>query len=252
MILLGNKKLNLIDIENIVYKNYPVGLSENTKQKISRSYKLIKTISEEDTPVYGINTGFGALAETAIKPSEQAQLQKNIILSHAVGVGAPLSFPISKTLTLLRLNTLVQGHSGASLNLLEYLLSILNANCAPLVPKKGSVGASGDLAPLAHLGLLCLGLGNAMINGRIASSIEALRYAKLKPLILGVRDGLALINGTQAMSAVALFALREADFLLRLADITAATTLIALLGHKSPFDERIHALKPHKGQILTA
>lgn len=252
MIWLGEHKLSLRDIDDIVYKNHPVALSSKVNTKLSRSYNLITSLAQSHKPIYGINTGFGALAETKIKAHDQALMQKNIILSHAVGVGVPLNFYISKTLILLRLNTLVLGHCGASPDLINHLMILLNANCAPLVPKKGSVGASGDLAPLAHLGLLLLGLGDAMIDHQVHKAHEVLALAHLSPLVLGTRDGLALINGTQAMSAAAAFALREAELLLKLADINAAMCLLVLLGHQSPFDSRIHQLKPHQGQINTA
>lgn len=252
MIKLGDRRLNLVDIEDIVYNNMMVALSDNAAQKISLTYERVKQAAAQPKPIYGINTGFGALAETIISPSDQALLQQNIILSHAVGVGAPLDFYCAKTLILLRLNTLVQAHSGASPTLIHHLLCLLNANCAPLVPKKGSVGASGDLAPLAHLGLLLLGLGDAMINNHVVSAEQALHHAKLVPITLGVRDGLALINGTQAMGSVALNALKQARFLEQLSDIAAASSLDALGGHATPFDTRIHALKPHHGQTRTA
>lgn len=249
---LGSIDLNLKDIEQIVYKNTPVSIADHCFIKIDKIYNTLLEYAHTEKPIYGINTGFGALAEKRITPAHQALLQRNIILSHAVGVGEALDFYISKTLILLRLNTLTKGHSGASPELIAHLTSLLNSNCAPLVPKKGSVGASGDLAPLAHLGLLLLGIDDAFINEKRVTAISALKRAALKPLTLGLRDGLALINGTQAMTSVAAIALLAADDLSLIADINAACSLDALGGHKSPFDQRIHQVKPHAGQIKTA
>lgn len=252
MIQLGDKKITLLDIEKIVYKNMPVGLTAEAQEKISKTYELVKKAAFSEKPIYGVNTGFGALAEQKISPQDQGILQRNIILSHATGVGDPLDFFAAKTLTLLRLNTLAQGHSGASPQLLNNLMTLLNNNCAPYVPKKGSVGASGDLAPLAHLGLMLLGIGDAMIDHKRTSALQTLKYINLVPLNLGIRDGLALINGTQAMASVGALGLFKASFLTKMADLAAASSICSLYGHSCPFDARIHALKPHQGQIQTA
>jgi len=252
MITLGALKLSQHDVENIVFHNTPIKIADDTKMRLSKCYELIKDKSLGDKPVYGINTGFGALAEIRIAQHDQETLQKNVIVSHAVGVGDPLDFFTAKALILLRLNTLLQGYSAASPALTHHLVALINANCAPFVPKKGSVGASGDLAPLAHLGLLCLGVGKALIGKEKVDAKSALMHADLKPLQLGIRDGLALINGTQAMTAVAMVALRTCRHLAQLADMNASLTLQAFGGHKAHYDERIHALKPHDGQLKTA
>jgi histidine ammonia-lyase len=252
MIELGRAPLSIHDIENIVFFNANASIFANAIKKIDQTYKAISLAALEDRPLYGINTGFGALAEIRIDPHDQASLQRNIILSHAVGVGEPLDFYTAKALTLLRLNTLVQGYSGTSPQLIDHLLKIINSNCAPFVPKKGSVGASGDLAPLAHLGLLLLGIGQAYIDHQLVSAQEALKFANIEALSLGQRDGLALINGTQAMSAVGIIALLHAIALNKVADVAGAISLEALGGHDAPFDERMQAVKPHPGQIKTA
>lgn len=252
MIELGRAPLSIHDIESIVFFNANASIFVNAIKKIDQTYKAINLAALEDRPLYGINTGFGALAEVRIHPDDQACLQRNIILSHAVGVGEPLDFYTAKTLTLLRLNTLAQGYSGTSPQLIEHLLKILNSNCAPLVPKKGSVGASGDLAPLAHLGLLLLGIGQAYIDQQLVSAKDVLKFAKIEPLSLGQRDGLALINGTQAMSAVGIMALLKSIELNKIADVAGAISLEALGGHDAPFDARLQAVKPHAGQIKTA
>jgi histidine ammonia-lyase len=252
MINLGEDRITLAEIEAIINHNVPIQISQKASQKLTRAYEVIKNVATSEVPVYGVNTGFGALAETRISPSEQENLQKNIILSHAVGVGPPLDFYVAKTLILLRLNTLIQAHSGASPLLISHLVTLLNANVVPYVPKKGSVGASGDLAPLAHLGLLCLGIGEALVDNQVVNAHLALERAGLGPLAFGLRDGLALINGTQAMAACGAIALLKAHELNDLADCAAASSLDALAGHITPFDSRIHKLKPYPGQIRTA
>lgn len=252
MVVLGSCTLDQKSIEKIVFNNEPVCLDEQARKHLSYVYALAEKAAHRPEAMYGINTGFGALAEQRIAPIEQEILQRNIILSHAVGVGEPLDFFIAKTMMLLRLNTLVQGYSAPSLNLIDTLIALLNHNVVPLVPKKGSVGASGDLAPLAHLGLLLLGIGDCLIEGQRMSAEEGLRKAKVNALSLGIRDGLAIINGTQAMAASGINGLIEGNRLMLLADIAGSCTLEALAGHSAAFDERLHALKPHPGQIKTA
>lgn len=249
---LGSSPLSFDSIDDIIVARRLVTISQGAEKKLETIYQAVKKAAHSERPIYGINTGFGALAETRIDVADQSRLQKNILLSHAVGVGEPLDFLSSRTLLLLRLNTLVQGYSGASPSLIDHLCQLLNSNCAPLVPRKGSVGASGDLAPLAHLGLLLLGIGDAMLDGRVVSAHDALAHAGIPVLSLGVRDGLAIINGTQAMASVAVSALRIADHLSLFADVTASVSIDALAGHLSPFDARIHRAKPHRGQIATA
>jgi histidine ammonia-lyase len=252
MITLGNSKLSLMHIEKIILANEKIEIEERALKKIERCYHLIKSKAKSEIPLYGINTGFGALAEQRINEADQKMLQRNIILSHAVGVGDPLKPHEARAMMLLRLNTLAQGYSGASPDLVNMLLQLIKANVAPFVPQKGSVGASGDLAPLAHLGLLLLGVGQAFIAQKLVSAEEALEKSGLKPLDFGLRDGLALINGTQAMAAKGMMALSEIKALLNLADIAAASCLDAVGGHMAPFDPRIQTIKAHPGQIKTA
>lgn len=252
MFVLGSFNLCSHSIEQIIINCARVKLSEASVEKISSCYQQVQESAKSPWPIYGINTGFGALAETKIDECDQAQLQKNIILSHAVGVGEPLDFYIAKTMMLLRLNTLIQAYSGASPDLIKMLLALINANCAPYIPEQGSVGASGDLAPLAHMGLLLLGIGKAYIDQKLVTALQALKKAELEPLKLGIRDGLALINGTQAMTASGILAIQESNKLAQWADLAGASSLDALAGHLAPFDPRIHQLKPHPGQILTA
>lgn len=249
---LGNTPIKLSDIYAIVYSHMTTEISAASMRKIEEIYRAMLVHASGEQPIYGINTGFGALAEVRISHDDQATMQTNIILSHAVGVGEPLDFLMAKTIILLRLNTLAQGYSGASPKLVKHLLRLLNSNCAPVIPRKGSVGASGDLAPLAHVGLLLLGIGDGLIDKQQVSAKAALDHAHIPPLRLGLRDGLALINGTQAMAAVAAIALKECQELAMFADVVAATSLDALGGFSAPFDERLHRIKPHPGQIKTA
>lgn len=253
MVRIGEVFLNREIIENIIFSGELIELDPEKMKAIEAGYSLIEKLANAEKAYYGINTGFGALAEQRISADEQSILQKNILLSHATGLGPILDYASAKTMMLLRINTLARGFSGVSPQLLKHMVKLFNLGFAPLVPKKGSVGASGDLAPLAHLGLMLLGLGECLNSqGQKISSAEALNQAGLKAIELGVRDGLAIVNGTQAMGACALVGLIKIKKLLQLADITAACTLNALAGHLTPFDERLHRLKPHPGQITTA
>lgn len=252
MIELGKDPLTLEKIKKIIFDNEQIIINKKILSELINSYELAQKLNNSSTPIYGLNTGFGALAEFKINLQQQEKLQKNIILSHAVGVSDPLNFHVAKTILLLRLNTLVMGYSIASPKLVESLAKLVNSNCAPIIPKKGSVGASGDLAPLAHLGLLLLGKNKALIDGKIVSAKKALAHAKITDFSLGLRDGLALLNGTQAMSGVGIHCMLQSQKLCNLADLTSAITLEALGGHSAPFDERIHKLKPFAGQITSA
>lgn len=252
MITLGSGNISLNQLKKVMVEQEKIDIDSNALDKIHRCYELINTKADSKIPLYGINTGFGALAEKRINKEDRAVLQNNIILSHAVGVGAPLGLRETKAMTILRLNTLAQGYSGASPALLIALKLLINQDALPYVPEKGSVGASGDLAPLAHLGLLLLGIGPAYFCGKQTTAKEVLRRTGIDDFSLGLRDGLALINGTQAMGAKGLIALFDAEILLKLADIAGASSLTALGGHMAPFDERIQLIKPHPGQINTA
>jgi histidine ammonia-lyase len=221
-------------------------------ERMKAARELVDKIAAGDEPVYGINTGFGALAEVPIPADKVKELQRNLILSHAVGVGEPLQFEIARALMLLRANTLAVGHSGCRPIVLEQLVSLLNIGAAPFVPKKGSVGASGDLAPLAHVALLLLGEGPALLDGEKTTADAVLEKAGLTPLVLEAKEGLALINGTQAMAASGIHSLLRAERLCRQADIIGALSLDALKGTNKAFDPRIHAVRPHAGQQLVA
>jgi histidine ammonia-lyase len=202
--------------------------------------------------VYGINTGFGKLSDVRIPDDGLVRLQENLVRSHCCGVGEPLALEEVRVMILLRANVLAKGYSGARVEVAEALLDLLRCDVIPVVPSQGSVGASGDLAPLAHLALALLGEGECFYHGQRIASAEAMRQAGLRPLQLQAKEGLSLLNGTQAMTAVGGLALVRAWRVARLADVAGTMTLEALLGTPSAFDERIHALRPHAGQMAVA
>jgi histidine ammonia-lyase len=251
-VLLDGRTLALEDVAAVAHGAATVAVAPPVRERMDRARALVEELASGDEPHYGINTGFGALAEVKIPADKVGLLQKNLIESHAVGVGDPLSFAEARALMLLRASTLAVGHSGCRSLVLDTLVALLNAGAAPWVPRKGSVGASGDLAPLAHTALLLLGQGEAFLEGRLVSAAEALGAARREPLHLEAKEGLALINGTQAMTAVGVLTLLEAERLCRLADVVGACSLDALKGTWKAFDPRIHEARPHPGQKITA
>jgi histidine ammonia-lyase len=216
------------------------------------SREVIERVIREGRIVYGVNTGFGKLSDVHISPSELEQLQLNLVRSHSCGVGPPLSEPETRALMLLRANVLARGNSGCRIEIVEGLLGMLQHRIHPVIPEKGSVGASGDLAPLAHLALSMIGEGESFYRGERLPGGEALRAAGLKPVRLAAKEGLALLNGTQAMGAVGGLALYRARRLAALADLAGAMTLEALRGTPSAFDARIQEVRPHPGQMAAA
>src|SRR4029450_9532408 len=201
---------------------------------------------------YGVNTGFGHLSDVHIAPERLADLQLNLVRSHACGVGAPFAADETRAMMLLRANTLAKGVSGVRPALVETILAMLRADIVPVVPSQGSVGASGDLAPLAHLALALIGEGAVVHRGRARRADQALRAARIAPVCLGPKEGLSLINGTQAMTAVGALVLLDAEELVRHADLAGAMSLEALKGSATPFDRRIHEVRPHPGQTRSA
>lgn len=252
LVELDGASLRLEDVFAVSCRARPVSIAPSVLERMERARALVASIAAGDQPAYGINTGFGALAEVRIDKAQIEELQLNLIRSHAVGVGGPLSFEAARALMLLRANTLAVGHSGCRPLVLEHLVKLLNAGCAPLVPSRGSVGASGDLAPLAHCALLLLGEGEALVEGRRVPASVALEAAGLEPLALKAKEGLALINGTQAMAAVGILTLVEAERMCRMADVIGAASLDALQGTWRAFDPRIHRARPHPGQLASA
>jgi histidine ammonia-lyase len=231
-----------------------VGLHPDAAAAVDAARTVVDRRSLGDTPVYGINTGFGALAETAIAHDALGALQVNLLRSHAAGVGEPLSVRAVRASMVLRANVLAKGYSGIRRSTLERLLDMLNRRVHPRVPSRGSVGASGDLAPLAHLSLVLIGEGEAWVGDDPAlhKGGDALRAAGIEPVLLGPKEGLALINGTQPSTAIAALAVAGAERLARAADIAAALSIDALRGSIHPFDPRIHAARPYPGQMASA
>ncbi|MCO5142431.1 MAG: histidine ammonia-lyase [Oligoflexia bacterium] len=233
-------------------KFHTVSVSEHALKKVMAAHSYIKEIAEGSKAVYGVNTGFGLLSDIKIEKEKLHQLQVNLILSHAVGVGQELKPEIAKAALLLRTNTLIKGNSGVSPELINTLVKILNHDLVPIIPEQGSVGACGDLAPLAHMALLIIGEGNCYFKGSISSAKAALDACGIKPHHLGPKEGLALINGTQIMTAIAALTLREAELMAKSADIISAMSLEAFRGTKAAFIPYIHQARPHKQQIEVA
>jgi histidine ammonia-lyase len=235
-----------------VYRGATVSLSPAAAPKVAASAAAVGAILARGEPVYGINTGFGKLASVRIAPRDLAQLQRNIVLSHAAGVGEVMPAPIVRLMLALKLASLAQGASGVAPATVALLEAMLARDLIPVIPCQGSVGASGDLAPLAHMAAVMIGVGDAVVGGVIVPAEVALVQAGLRPLGLGPKEGLALLNGTQFSTANALAGLFEAERLFQSALITGALATEAAKGSDTPFDPRIHALRRHVGQIETA
>ncbi len=227
-------------------------LSEAAYRRIAAAREVVETLLRNGKVVYGVNTGFGKLADVRIPTDELDELQVNLVRSHAAGIGAPLSEEETRALMLLRANVLATGYSGCRPVVVETLLQMLARGVTPRIPQKGSVGASGDLAPLAHLALALIGEGECLWEERWVASSEALRASGIAPLHLRAKEGLALLNGTQAMAAVGALALLRAERVVKLADLAGAMSLEALRGTPAAFDPRIHRARPHKGQEASA
>ena len=249
---INNKSLSLELLRNILTEDIAISLSKGTKEKITHSSKYVINKSEGNDSIYGINTGFGNLANVKIDKSDLNKLQRNLVSSHAVGVGELLPNKIVKLIIVLKIYALAQGYSGASLALVERLCDFINLELYPCIPSKGSVGASGDLAPLAHLSQALIGEGYVNYKGVKLSASKALAKSNLKPIELGPKEGLALLNGTQVSTAIALNAYFETENLFLSAIISGALTLEAIKGSITPFDERIHEARGQKGQIDVA
>jgi len=235
-----------------VYRGAGVTLDAACNERIVQSAATVQDIVARSEPVYGINTGFGKLASVRIDPADLARLQRNIVLSHSVGIGDPTPPAIVRLMMALKLASLAQGYSGVQLTTVERLREMLRRGLIPTIPSQGSVGASGDLAPLAHMAAAMLGVGEIDVDGARQPAIEALAAAGLSPLQLGPKEGLALLNGTQFSTAWALAGLFDAENVLRAALITGALSTEAARGSDAPFDPRISELRRHRGQIDAA
>jgi histidine ammonia-lyase len=252
MMQLSGRPLSLSEIAHVALANEPVEIAPGVHAAIHASRRVVEEIVSRRAVVYGVSTGFGKLADVHVPPDQVEQLQVNLVRSHSCGVGRPLSEAEVRAMMLLRANVLTLGFSGIRLTVIQLLVEMLNRNVCPVIPEKGSVGASGDLAPLAHLALSLLGEGEAFFKGERLPSANALQKAGLQATDLKAKEGLALLNGTQAMHAVGGLALFRAKRLSRVADVAGAMTLEALKGTPVAFDERIHNARPHPGQQAVA
>ncbi len=249
---LSGQPLTLAEIARVAVEGEEVKIASSAHARIKASREVIEAITTSDAVVYGVNTGFGKLSEVHIARGDLRQLQLNLVRSHSCGIGRPLSEPEVRAMLLLRANVLTLGFSGIRLEVIELLVQMLNRGVHPVVPEKGSVGASGDLAPLAHLSLGLIGEGEVFYNGERIASATALERAGLSAVTLEAKEGLALLNGTQAMHAVGGLALLRAKRLSRVADVIGAMTLDALKGTPTAFDSRIQDARPHPGQQAAA
>ncbi len=245
-------ELTLQDLRRIKNEQTFVTLDENALEKIKESNETILKIVDEDRTVYGVNTGFGLLANTKIKKEDLEDLQRRIVLSHSAGMGEYISDATVRLMIILKINSLSLGFSGIRLKVIEALMTLINKEVYPCVPKKGSVGASGDLAPLAHMSAILLGYGYVRHDGEILEAKEGLKIAGLEPMVLGAKEGLALLNGTQLSTTFALEGLFYAEDLFASAIIAGSMTTEAVLGSRAPFDERVHIIRGHQTQTDTA
>ena len=252
MIELRGQRLTLPEIAAVASGQERVTLAAEARSRCEASRTVVADIVAENRAVYGVNTGFGKLSDVRIDPDKLSELQLNLVRSHSCGLGNPLSLAEARAMLLLRANVLACGLSGARPVVADTLVAMLERGVTPVIPEKGSVGASGDLAPLAHLALAAIGEGEAFYQGERLAGGEAMRRAGIEPLQLQVKEGLALLNGTQAMGAVGGLALHRAERVARLADVAGAMSLEALKGTPVAFDERIHAARPHAGQLAVA
>ncbi|HEX9265853.1 MAG TPA: aromatic amino acid lyase, partial [Candidatus Limnocylindria bacterium] len=229
-----------------------MGLDRSAERQVQQAAKVVAEIAQADDAVYGINTGFGDLSMVRIPHDELRALQRNLVRSHAVGVGPALPEDVVRAILLLRANTLAAGHSGVRAEVIDLLCDMVNRRVHPAIPRHGSVGASGDLAPLAHAALVLIGEGEAIDQGKRRSGTDALKAAGLKPIELGAKEGVSLINGTQVMSAIGCLALHDAEVLATTADVVGAMSAEALRATDRAWDQELNATRPHPGQQAVA
>ncbi len=251
-LVLNGDQLTLDDAVSALRDGASVKVSPEAKEKVKAARLHIDAAVREKKVIYGITTGFGAFSDVAISRAQGKQLQKNILMSHAAGVGKPLSDDVVRCALLLMINSKAKGHSGLRPKTLDSLIGLFNKKVIPIVPEQGSVGASGDLAPLAHLSLVLIGKGQARYQGRMLSGAQALKRAAIAPVELAEGEGLALVNGTQIMTAIGVLTLHRAIQLAKVLDVAASMSLEVLLGSNKQFHKRIHRLRPHPGQIDSA
>lgn len=251
-VVLDGDHLTLEDVRDVAYGNAKALLDPKTHPRIAASRDIVDEILASEKVVYAVNTGFGVLSDVRIDREDVRQLQVNLLRSHAAGTGEPLPTEVVRAMMVLRANTLAKGVSGVRTVLLEQLLTMLDRGVHPIVPAQGSLGASGDLAPLAHLALVLIGEGHAEYEGETLDGAAALERAGIEPLVLEAKEGLALLNGTQMMTAIAVLAVLEAETLCRAADIAVALSLEGFEGSHRPFLPEVQDARPHPGQIDSA
>jgi histidine ammonia-lyase len=259
-IIIDGNTLTIEEIIAVARRGAKVEIAVNAIEAINKSRERVDLIMAQQTPVYGINTGFGIFSEQKIPCKDAVQLSRNLILSHAVGTGRPLDKEVVRAAILVRANTLAKGFSGVRLIVVETLLALLNKNVTPVVPSQGSLGSSGDLAPLSHMALVFTTDANdldeessqAYFEDEILSGKAAMARAKIRPIILEAKEGLALNNGATFSAAIAALAIYDAETLLNTANVSLAMTLEAVMGCSAAFDERLHLARGHKGQIKVA
>lgn len=252
MVVLTGSSLTLDDVRRVVFQNEQVVLCDRQRDKLKKNRKIVEEMLQDKKVMYGINTGFGKLSDHRISDEDLEALQLNLIHSHACGVGEPFDEKISKTMVLLRANALAQGYSGIRVELVQSLINLVNANICPVIPQQGSLGASGDLAPLSHLALVVMGEGEVFYQGKRMPSMNALQCNGLTPLTLKAKEGLALINGTQAMTATGVVTYLEMEKLLHQSELTACMTMEGLQGIRDALDADLHHVRGHQEQIDVA
>lgn len=252
MFLIDGNSLTVENSIEIVRNNCEIKLSKTSINKINASRKLVEKWIEKNEVVYGINTGFGEFKDVIISPKDTEKLQRNLILSHSSGIGKYIPDIIVRLMLLFRINSLAKGYSGVRLELVNFLIKVFNKNIIPLVPSQGSVGSSGDLAPLSHMALAFIGEGYSKLNGKIYASKSALEKCGLKPIKLCSKEGLALTNGTQMMSAYLCKSVYDSIYLSKVADVSASASVEASRGTSKAFSDILQKVRPHKGQIKAA
>src|SRR6266516_318188 len=251
-VVLSGGRLRIDEVVGVARGGLRVELADAGRKRMTAAREVVERVVAEGKRAYGVSTGFGLLANTPIAPSDLSELQRRIVLSHATGSGDPLETEVVRAMQLLRARTLVQGYSGVRPVVVEALLALLDAGVTPVIPEHGSVGASGDLAQLAHLALPLIGEGEVQVDGQRLPAVEGLRRAGLQPLELSYKEGLSLVNGTEGMLALACLAVADAEALATAADVACAMSIEGLLGTDRPFQRRLHELRPHPGQLASA
>jgi histidine ammonia-lyase len=252
MVELNGDNLSISNMVAVARNEIEVTISKEAKERINKASKIVQDILKEKRRVYGVTTGFGYLQNSAISPQDTEKLQKNLVISHAAGVGPEFSHEIVRGMMVLQVNKFARGHSGIRLKVVSLLLKLLNEGITPVVPSRGSVGASGDLAPLAHLALVLIGRGFAYHEETRVPGLKALEIVGLSPVKLSAKEGLALLNGTQAMTSIAAIAVADAEYLVKIANLATSMSMEVHQANIDALDPKIHQARPHKGQIDAA